>query len=189
MQEPDPFSELPARLFLDSCTLQVVEQYGGFIWENEELHADDRIHRVNGGYEELEALRNVFLVAQRGGFEFAISEHSLVEVQAKGDHSYLRWAYDVMQYWQDCLSEYEGSPFSPSAQLTVAKLDGPQFGYLSQKDRLLLRDALLLDCSAFLTVEHRLPRNAHHVRKELGIRILRPSQYWTLLMPWARLYV
>ena len=65
----------------------------------------------------------------------------------------------------------------------------PIFVYLSKKDRLLLRDAIILRCEAFLTVERRLPRNAVHIERMLGIRILTPITYWEMLRPWAALWL
>jgi hypothetical protein len=45
-----------------------------------------------------------------------------------------------------------------------------------------------LRCEAFLTVERRLPRNAGHIERELGIRILTPITHWEMLEPWAALW-
>ncbi|MBS0642108.1 MAG: hypothetical protein JSS43_19755, partial [Proteobacteria bacterium] len=70
----------------------------------------------------------------------------------------------------------------------AARLDEPKFGYLGAKDRLLLCHAVTLRCEAFLTVERRLPRNADHVERELGIRILTPITHWQMLRPWAALW-
>ena len=69
------------------------------------------------------------------------------------------------------------------------RLDERKFGYLSDKDRLLLRHAVVLRCEAFLTMERRLPRNAVHLERELGIRILTPIMHWEMLRPWAALWL
>jgi hypothetical protein len=53
------------------------------------------------------------------------------------------------------------------------RLDERRFGYLSNKDRMLLRDAARLRGDAFLTVERRLPWNSPAV-EELEIRVLTP---------------
>jgi hypothetical protein len=185
----DDFFTLPRRVFLDSSTLQTLQDYGGFVWEGESIPEDDRIFGVEGHPEELEALRGIFIVNERAMFEFALSENSLAEVEAKKDAAYLRWAFDVVDHWQSCLAGYEGSPFGATAAGIAAKLDSRRFGYLSVKDRALLRDALALDCDAFLTMERRLPKNERHLRRELGIRIVRPTEWWRLIAPWARLYV
>jgi hypothetical protein len=50
-----------------------------------------------------------------------------------------------------------------------------------------VRDALALECDAFLTMEKKLAKNAAHIGTQLGLKILRPD-YWALLRPWAALY-
>jgi hypothetical protein len=74
------------------------------------------------------------------------------------------------------------------SEALAARLDESKFGYLSAKDKLLLRHAVLLRCEAFLTVERRLPRNAAHIERELGVRVLTPVTHWDLLRPWAALW-
>jgi hypothetical protein len=55
-------------------------------------------------------------------------------------------------------------------------------------DRALLRDAVILQCDTFLTMENKLPRNADHVRRMIGIRVLSPIGMWEILRPWAALF-
>jgi hypothetical protein len=57
------------------------------------------------------------------------------------------------------------------------------------KDLLLLKVALSFGCEAFMTMENRLPKNAAHMERKLGLRVATPAQYWELLRPWAKLYV
>ena len=183
------FEELPARIFLDSSVLQTIHGYGEIVFENEDLPASDKMWTISGGPEELEALRAIFFVNQRAMFEFALSEHSFAEVEASGDRRYLRWAYDVLDHWHACLEGYDGSPFSGDGIVRAERLDSSRFGYLSEKDRLLLRDAVSLECDAFLTMERRLPNNAPHLKRELELIVLRPTSFWLMLRPWARLFV
>jgi hypothetical protein len=56
------------------------------------------------------------------------------------------------------------------------------------KDKRLVRDALALECDAFLPMEKKLAKNATHIGTQLGLKILRPPDYWALLRPWAALY-
>jgi len=185
MTETD-FESLPRRIFLDSSTLQTLLTYGEFVWENIEPSDIDRIRSVPNGIQNLDALRNIFFVNQRAGFEFALSENSLSEVAARKDSRYLQWAYDVLDHWLICLEE--GASISGKRANLAAELDGNSFGYLGAGDRLLIKDAILLECDAFLTMEQRLPKNASHIQRELGLQILTPIQYWDMLHPWARLY-
>jgi hypothetical protein len=182
------FDEIPARIFLDSSTLQTLQTYGEFLWENCEINGNDRIRRIPDGIENLEALQNIFIVNNRAQFEFALSENSLIEVEARGHHSYLQWAYDVLDHWQACLDSYDEAPFTNEGTHLATRLDGPSFGYLGNKDRLLIQDAVRIECDAFLTMERRLPRNAAHIQRELGIRVVTPIQLWENLRPWVGLF-
>ncbi len=175
------FEGLPRRVFLDSSTLQTMHRYGEFIFENIEPPSTDRIYQVPAGIEDLDSLRAICFVNKRGAIELAISGHSFDEVAAKGDSSYVQWAYDILGYWQGCLAAYgHHSPYSGIGSVRAARLDGPSFGYLSAEDRLLIRDALELECDAFLTMESRLPKNAEHLWRQVQLRILRPSEYRSL---------
>jgi len=187
-QQQSSFEDLPRRIFLDSSTLQALQDYGEFVYDNVEPEPADRLYRVTGGYEEVDALRAICSVGQRAMFEFALSDNSFEEVAAKGDPSYLQWAYEMLGYWQGCLSAYNESPFDGSGRELASRLGDLRFGYLSGKDRLLVQDALLLECDAFLTMDRKLARNAGHLHREVGLRILLPTQYWKLLRPWAALY-
>jgi hypothetical protein len=182
------FDEIPTRIFLDSSTLQTLQTYGEFIWENCEVSKNDRIRRVPNGLENLEALRSIFIVNNRAQFEFALSENSFIEVRDRGDYSYLQWAYDVLDHWQACLDSYAKGPFTNQGAQLATRLDGASFGYLGNKDRRLIQDAVGLECDAFLTMERRLPRNAAHLQRELGVRVLTPIQLWEVLRPWAGLF-
>lgn len=181
----EDFEQLPRRIFLDSSTLQTLQNYGEFIWENVEPSHTNRIWSIPNGIQNLEALRTIFFVNQRAGFEFALSDNSLLEVSGKKDARYLQWAYDVLDYWLACLEEAEDLP---DDSRLAAKLGGKSFGYLGAGDHALVKDAVLLNCDAFLTMEQRLPKNAPHIRRELGLQVLTPAQYWSLLRPWAALY-
>ncbi len=183
------FDSIPTRIFLDSSTLQTIQDYGGIVFEGEEIPQTDRIHRMTGFPDELLALHWIFALVVRAPFEFALSENSLAEVVAQGDPRYLQWAYDVLDHWHACLEGYGESPFSGEGDSRARALDDASaFGYLSAKDRLLIRDAVQLECDAFLTMEKRLPRNAPHLEKQLGLRVVRPTTLWALLRPWAALF-
>jgi hypothetical protein len=164
-----------------------LEDFGSFIWEGEALSDPERVKRDPWGLDKLEALRTIMFVNQRAMFEFALSDNSLAEVSGKGDARYLSYAYDVLDHWLVCVEETGG--LAPTNETLLKKLHSGAFGYLGAKDLLLLKDALSFGCEAFLTMENRLPKNASHIKRELGIRVVTPAQYWELLRPWAKLYV
>jgi hypothetical protein len=179
------FESLPRRIFLDSCTAQTLRKYDGYIYEAEPIPDSDCIHRIPNGIGNVEALREIFLVNERAQFEWTVSRASLQEAYDKRDPGHMQWLWDIADHSAICL---EGAEPTAESKSLGMRLDEPKFGYLSKKDRLLLRHAIILRCEAFLTVERRLPRNAAHVERELGIRILTPITHWEMLRPWAALW-
>jgi hypothetical protein len=180
------FELFPYRIFLDSSILQTLQDYGGFLYENEPLEARDNIHRDLNGVTKLEALRSIMRISERAPFEFAISNHSFDEVAAKNDKRYLQWAYDVLDHWLSCEAELSNTP---EKNEKIAKIDALSYGYLSLGDKNLIKDAIDYDCDCFLTMENRLPKNANHIEKTLGIRVLSPIELWKLIEPWENLFV
>lgn len=180
-----PFESLPRRIFLDSCTAQTLRNYGGYIYEAEPIPDSDRIHQVTDGVANIEALRDIFSVNERAMFEWIVSSGSMQEAHDKSDSGHMQWLWDIADHSDVCL---EGGGPTAESEALASRLGEPKFGYLSEKDRLLLRDAIILRCEAFLTVERRLPRNAAHIERELGIRILTPITHWEILRPWAALW-
>lgn len=180
-----PLESVPRRIFLDSCTAQTLRDYGNYIYEGEPVPDFDRIYRITDGIANIEALRDIFLVNERAMFQWIVSSGSMQEAHDKGDHGHMQWLWDIADHSEFCLEGY--GPTDESKALAL-RLGEAKFGYLSEKDRLLLTDAVILRCEAFLTVERRLPRNAAHLAKELGIRILTPITHWEILRPWAALW-
>ena len=180
-----PFQSLPRRIFLDSCTAQTLRDYGGYIYEGEPVADFDRIRRVTDGLANLEALRNIFLVNERALFEWIVSHGSLQEAHNKLDPGHMQWLWDIADDSEVCLN---GDGPTAETKALAARLAEFRFGYLSQKDRWLLRDAIFLRCEAFLTMERRLPSNAEHIRRELGIEVLTPITHWEMLRPWRALW-
>ena len=69
------------------------------------------------------------------------------------------------------LESYDGDPFNGDGTKLAEKLENASFGYLGAGDRRLIQDAVYLECDAFLTMERKLPKNAGHIERELGIRV------------------
>jgi hypothetical protein len=180
-----PFEVLPRRIFLDSCTAQTLRDYGGFIYDGEEISPGARILSVREGREKVEALRNIFLVSERAMFEWIVTDASMQEASDKSDAGHLRWLWDIAHHSAVCLA-LEGRTAESDA--AAIRLNESKFGYLSDKDRVLLQHAVIWRCEAFLTMERRLPRNAAHLERELGIKVLTPISHWEMLRPWAALW-
>ena len=95
----------------------------------------------------------------------------------------------MLDYWEGCLAAYEEQDyaFSGHGKALAAEFEGNRLGYLSTKDAKLVRDAVLLECDVFLTMEGKLPKNALSIEKALGIKVMQPVRYWELLKPWTSL--
>jgi hypothetical protein len=172
---------LPRRIYLDTSTLQSIHDFGEVIFEGEPFASVGRAARVEGLVAELDALRKILLVNQRATFEFVVTAASLREVQARNRPQFTQWVYDVIDTW---LIQSEGQdPPTPGATFT-----NQRFGMISQKDRQLLQEALDWRCEAFMTMERRLPTAAEFIEQETRLQVMRPTTYWSLLRPWARLY-
>lgn len=184
----EAFLSLPRRVFIDSSVLQNIHRYGEVLFEDQALGAEAHVRKMEQGPEEIVALRKVLLVANRGDFQFVVSRNSLKEVARKADSSFLDWAREMFWHWEESLA-WTGIKHVEEAGKTATKLDSNKFAYLSAGDRALLRDAILVSCDAFLTMDFRLRKNSFHLQQELKIRVLSPTDYWTLLQPWAALYV
>lgn len=176
---------LPRRIFLDSCTAQTLRDYDAYIAEGEPIHVTSRIHRVPDGIANVEALRDIFLINERALFEWIVSRSSLQEASDKRDRGHMQWLWDIADHSEVCL---EGDGPTAESEALADHVDEAKFGYLSKKDRRLLKEAIFLRCEAFLTMERRLPRNAAHIGREFGIRILTPITHWEMLRPWAALW-
>ena len=180
-----PFESLPRRIFLDSCTAQTLRNYGAYIYDGEPIPDSDPVCRVPDGIANIEALRNIFMINERAQFEWIVSRGSMQEAHDARDPGHMQWLWDIADHSAVCL---EATGPTAESEEIAAQLDEPKFGYLSAKDGLLLRQAIALRCDSFLTVERRLPRNAAHVERELGIRIMTPITHWEMLRPWAALW-
>ncbi len=180
-REASAWASLPRRIYLDTSTLQTVYDYGDVIWDGVPFEPIGRAASVPALADELEALRQVFLVNGRAQFEFVVTEASLREVDARRHRAYAQWVRDVLDTW---LIQSAREPAPERTEMFAE----PRFGNLSVKDRLLLQDALDWGCQAFLTMERRLPTASAFVERATGLRVMRPTVYWRLLAPWAALY-
>jgi hypothetical protein len=179
------FERLPQRIFIDSCTVQTLQRYGEFVYDGGSIRPSDVIHRIPDGLDNIDALRAICQVTSCALFQWIVSDASRQEAAAKGDAGHLQWLFEIDNYARVFLDEMGPSPES---RVLAARLDEPKFGYLGVGDRILLRDAIFFQCDAFLTMERKLPRNAAHIERELGIRVLTPIGYWEMLRPWAALW-
>jgi hypothetical protein len=170
---------VPARIFLDQNTQQALVDHSGAVFE----HEDFVLHGRSGATEQdVVALNGIFRVATRAHFEFVVSENSMREAARARDVSYAGYAVEVAAHFSDAIA-FSPEPFDGSGADRVCPLDDGRCGYLSPDDARLIRDAVLLECDTFLTIEKKLPRNAEHLSRELGLEVLRPPELWEYFQP------
>ena len=175
---------VPSRYFLDSSTLQTIYRHGEFIFDGGSISLADRIRRVPNGMTNLEALRDIMALGQRGGLELAVSPRSLEEAAGKHDGGYVSWVLEMADYWDRIVRSYTTlgtSAYGVHGTRSSSILDSGNFGYLSRKDKGLLRDALQLDCGGFLTMDRRLCRNAAHLERNVPLKLLEPARLCQLV--------
>jgi hypothetical protein len=128
-----------------------------------------RAYRIPGNLEDLNALRLIFLVNERAGFDFVLSEASLDGVIEKKILATRDGRSTCLTTGR--IAESPGSTFEGSRRRLAARLGEGQFQYLPVQDGRLARDAIELECDAFQTIERKLVRNAGHLPSKLGIKV------------------
>lgn len=179
---------VPSRIFLDTGTFQAIADCGGYVFGEDPLpktedfdpSAVPQVIRRNDGESILESLRAIFTFNDRAQFDWVVSPASLSEIDAAGDHWRSRYARDILDHTEVCLSE---NPPSAAAEIMADLIRGPSFGNISAKDRKLLIEAAAADCDVFLTIEKRLPRQAHVFLKRIPILVATPMTLWEKLRP------
>ena len=194
------FMNLPGRLLLDTCILNLLQDEDTYLWEGElpDGITEDQLDA------DLIALRKIFIVNERVSFQLVISPLTIAEVANIRDYpdreQKVRWVLDVLDTWlitvDDLLDrENQGGTvrhrfnLSERLQELECKLMTINDFRRDPFDRLLMLQYQMANCDAFLTVDlatiwkHRTELDA------FGIRVLRPSEFWNLIQPWARLWM
>ncbi len=177
----DSWDRLPRRVYLDTSTLQTIHDYGEHIFEGDPLSLSEHAQRVVGLSDEIWALAAILELNVRGAFQYTVTAAALAEVSKRGVVDYTRWVSEVADLWIE-LSAADAPPTFGS------ELQDRRFGMISAKDNVLLQEALDCRCQAFITMERRLATAATFVERHTDLKILRPTEYWELLRPWAALY-
>jgi len=86
---------LPGRIYLDICTLQAIDTYGGVISEDEPFVPKGPAHATEDVERQIQALRMTCFVNERAMFEFVVTPATLQEVNGRNNPRYVRWVNDV----------------------------------------------------------------------------------------------
>lgn len=179
----DSFWRIPSRVFLDTCVVNMMLDYGDQLHGGEEIPAGLSPDRAR----ELEALCGICDTGSRAMWRFTTSEGTFRELNAtKRDdrrNDLLRWFAELWDYQSEFSRPEELSPSRQSElQATLQVL--PDIA-----DRDLILDAVRDNCQAFCTIDRRtIIRHREHLRT-IPLRVLTPSEWWAEIKPWAALWL
>ena len=183
--------DLPGRVFLDTCVVNFILDYGEQIHENTPPpdDADDRVR------QDIQALRDVFFVGNRAHWQLAISPHTWQEVRQTQDprrrHSLESWFHEIWQYWCDVINQDDDLPSLIEAErLRVQLLSAGHLDALPDlPDRILICDAVAYRCELFCTRDwSTILRNRDFIG-QLPLTIVSPVEWWARIRPYAGLLV
>ena len=145
--------DIPGRVFLDTCVVNFMLDYGEQIHDGAPAPVDtgERILR------DIEALYNIMLVGQRATWQLAISPHTYQEIaatkEARRRHQLHTWFEDLWQNWLSVIHENDDLPsFIEAEDTRVGLLASGGLDVLPDvADRILVCDATVYRCELFCT--------------------------------------
>ena len=186
-----PFDKLPGRVFLDTCIVNLILDYG------EEIHEGAGIEekvplRMR---KDIEALHYIFATGKRAFWQLAVSPLTYREVTATEDasraYSLEKWFFDIWHYWREFLhSAKELQSFSEAEETRRRLLSSGLLDILpDESDRVLILDAIVYKCDAFCTRDWSTILRNREALSELPLKIITPSEWWAEIRPWAALWI
>ena len=187
-----PFDKVPGRVFFDTSVVNFTLDFGEQICDGAPWPLDlpARIE------QDIDALHNIFLTGRRAMWQFVTSRHTYEEVMRTSNpqrQSELYWWFSKLwQYWQTIADEASDLP-SPEEAVDLHRrlFASGMLDILSEADdRALLCDAIACRCDAFCTRDWKtILRYRRELERKFQILILTPTEWWSLIVPYARLWV
>ncbi len=183
--------ELPGRVFLDTCVVNLILDFGEQIHEG--VAKPDGLNERNAG--DIDALYNIFLVGQRAHWQLAVSPHTYQEVIGTANPHRRRtlenWFFELWQYWRDIIDADNDLPtFIEAEHLRVNLLSSNMLGVLPDlADRVLVCDAVVYNCDLFCTRDWSTILRHRDEITGLPFDIVSPAEWWDRIRPFAALFV
>lgn len=182
--------------FLDTNVVQSLHTFGEFIFDGYlSPESGERLSNLCACskrrpcmVEDIHALRDLAMLAQRSGWPLAVSSTSAVELGAVQNqdkrNDLLSWWGELEDYfWENyegSLSDESGSAYSEITHFTHLQRHW-LYEYLhtlpDSNDRLLIVDALELGCNVFLTMDYKTIWAHRDAIRRIGIHVMRPSEF------------
>ena len=183
--------DVPGRIFLDTCVVNVMLDYGEQIHDGAPLPVGTSKRVIR----DIEAMYNIMFVGQRAMWQLAISPHTYQEIAATCDeskrHQLETWFGDLWQYWVDIIHEDDDLPSVVEAEdIRVRLLTSGSLDVLSDMaDRVLVCDAVVYRCELFCTRDWTTVLKHRGGLNRLPLSIVTPAEWWSRIQPYARLWV
>jgi len=171
-------------LFFDTNIIQNLACFGEFIFDNYLSHDIESSIKKKFGSRmilELDALRQITFVLQRGSLPVAISVESLREILKTSNQSkrneLVNWGIELLEWWKinrKYMKSLNANQLENSRKLVASgKLDFLK----NYEDRLLIAEALTLGCDTFLTFDRRTILIHKKELAKFGINVLSPREF------------
>lgn len=182
--------DLPGRVFLDTCVVNFILDYGEQIHEGVAVPAGTA-ERVA---MDIDALYNIFRVGERAHWQLAVSPHTYQEVlqtaNPQRQHDLDRWFRDVWQYWRDVIDQNNDLPSFIEAE--HARVDLLASGALDAlpdlSDRVLICDAVVYNCDLFCTRDWTTILRHRARLANVPFEVVSPVEWWARIQPYAALF-
>lgn len=182
--------ELPGRIFLDTCTVNFVLDYGENIFDGT-LPDESLPKRIKS---DIEALYNIMLVGKRAMWQLAISPLTYEEIiNTNNDYRKFHieaWFKEIWGYWlrilQDDSDKY---PLDKSEQIRINILSSGILDIIPERnDKSLILDSIIYQCDFFCTRDWKTMLKYRNLLAELPIKIITPSEWWEIIRPYSGLW-
>jgi len=183
--------DVPGRIFLDTCVVNFMLDYGEQIHDGTPIPTDTSNHITR----DIEAMYNIMFVGQRAMWQLAISPHTYQEIAATSDevrrYQLETWFSDLWQYWQGIIHAADDLPsFVEAEDIRVRLLASGSLDVLSDmSDRVLVCDAVVYRCGLFCTRDWTTILKHRDGLKGLPLSIVTPAEWWAKIQPYASLWV
>jgi hypothetical protein len=145
--------------------------------------------------EDLEALAILMQLGKRGGWPIAVSQRTLDELdripEPNKRYHVMAWGWEIANYFEEGL-DYGKRAYlyeTQTHQRRATQLyESNKLGFLPHdKDRWLLLDAIALGCEVFLTMDYHSIWKFRTQIADLGILVMRPTEFLNYIKPWVDL--
>jgi len=189
--------KLPRLIFLDTNVVQNLWSFGELVYDN--CLSPEAVARLESlGQritEDMKALATLMQLGRRCGWPLAVSQRTLDELNRitepnKRRHA-MAWGWEIATYFEESLPfDQKSSSYEKhiNRQRATQLYQNNELSLLPHdKDRLLLLDAIALGCEVFLTMDYQSIWKFRNQIGELGIVIMRPTEFLSYIEPWIDL--